>query len=106
MAAPLAAYTGYKYQWRNAGSLKSTVFEATLGAKIIKTEDFSWNALVIFDRIRQKVTQLDIPAFQTGPIGQDADQAFYIREGETFGVIYGSKFLTSLLLMKLQNPIG
>ena len=96
MPAPLAAYYGYKYQWLNAGSLNSKVFEASLDASIMKSKDFSWNATLIFDRIRQTVTKLDIPAFQVGPIGQDADQAFYIREGETFGVIYGSTFLTGL----------
>ncbi len=96
LLAPLPAYYGYQYQWQNAGALESTVFEATLGAKIIKKKDFSWDANLVFDRIRQTVTELNIPAFQTGPIGQDADQAFYIRAGETFGVIYGTTFLTSL----------
>lgn len=96
LQAPLPAYYGYQYQWQNAGSLESTVFEASLGAKIIKSKDFSWDANLVFDRIRQTVTELNIPAFQTGPIGQDADQAFYIRQGETFGVIYGTTFLRSL----------
>ena len=96
LRAPLPAYYGYAYQWRNAGSLESTVFEATLGASIIKKKDFSWNANLVFDRIRQTVTELNIPAYQTGPVGQDADQVFFIREGETFGIVYGSKFLTDL----------
>ncbi|MEA3458692.1 MAG: TonB-dependent receptor, partial [Candidatus Thermoplasmatota archaeon] len=96
MLAILPAYYGFVKQWQNAGALESNVFEATLGAKIMKTKDFSWSATLLFDRIRQTVTELDIPPFQTGPVGQDADQVFYIREGETFGIIYGSEFLTDL----------
>ena len=106
LQAPLPAYYGYQYQWQNAGALESTVFEATLGASIIKKKDFSWTANLVFDRIRQTVTELNIPAFQTGPVGQDADQAFYIRQGETFGIIYGTQWLTSLDDLALQLSDG
>ena len=106
LLATLPSYFGYESQWQNAGSLESTVFEATLGASIVKKKDFSWNANLVFDRIRQTVTELNIPAFQTGPVGQDADQVFYIREGETFGIIYGSKFLTDLADLAPQLATG
>lgn len=107
MLAPLPAFQGgFKYQWRNAGALESRVHEATLSARVFETENFKWRSSIIFDRIRQEVTALDIPPFQTGPIGQDADQVFYIREGEIFGMIYGTYFLRSLDELAQQLPEG
>ncbi len=106
MAVPLPAFYGYKYQWQNAGALRSKVLEGTLGARIMDKENFKWSATLTYDRIRQTVERLDIPPFQTGPIGQDADQAFYIAEGEEFGVIYGSQWLTSLDDLAAQLEAG
>jgi TonB-linked SusC/RagA family outer membrane protein len=97
LLAPQAAHQGgWSKQWVNAGTLSGYTIEATLGANLINKKDFSWNMNIVFDRNRTKITKLDIPAYQTGPEGQDANKAFYIREGETFGVMYGSVFLKSL----------
>jgi len=96
LTATLPAYYGWTSQVQNAGTLASQTFEATLGIQLIKSKDFNWSANIVFDRIRQKVTELTIPDFQTGPIGQDADQAFFIAKGQYFGIIYGNKFVNSL----------
>ncbi len=97
LEAPQASFAnGWNTQWINAGTLESNTVEASLNTKIVTTKDFSWSANIVFDRNRNKITKLDIPAYQTGPQGQEADKAFYIREGETFGVMYGSHFLTSM----------
>ena len=62
----------------------------------IRRKGLTWNMGFVFDRVRTKITKLDVPPFQTGPEGQEADKCFYIREGEVFGAMYGYKFLTSL----------
>ncbi len=59
-------------------------------------KNFTYNIGLIVDRVRTKITQLDVPPFQTGPQGQEANKAFYIREGESFGAMYGYSFLKSL----------
>ena len=97
LEAPQASYAnGWRTQWVNAGTLESNTVEASLNAKIITTKDFAWSANIVFDRNRNKITKLNIPPYQTGPQGQEAYKAFYIREGETFGVMYGSHFLRSM----------
>ncbi len=106
MLAPLPAYFGYPYQWQNAGALESRASEASFAARIIDNDNFKWTSRIIYDRIRQEVTKLDIPPFQTGPVGQDANQAFFIREGEIFGMIYGSYFLRSLDELEAQLGPG
>ncbi len=97
LQAPQASYAmGWSTQWVNAGTLESNTIEASLNAKIVTTADFSWSANIVFDRNRNTITELNIPPYQTGPEGQEAFKAFYIREGETFGVMYGTHFLRSM----------
>lgn len=97
LEAPQASFAnGWRTQWVNAGTLEANTVEASLNARIITGKDFSWSANVVFDRNRNKITKLSIPPYQTGPQGQEANKCFYIREGETFGVMYGSHFLRSM----------
>jgi TonB-linked SusC/RagA family outer membrane protein len=103
LAVPLAVQSGgWSYQVRNAGSLNSKVWESSLNIQVVRKKDFTYNIGLIADRVRTKITQLDVPPFQTGPQGQEANKAFYIREGETFGAMYGYSFLKSLDELALQ----
>ena len=105
--APQAVHAGgWQFRWINGGTIETNVFEATLGANLVRKSNFSWNARLIFDKAQSKITKLDVPAFQTGPEGQEADKLFYMREGEVFGTMYGYHFLTSLEEMEKQLPAG
>ncbi len=107
LAVPLAVQAGgWSYQVRNAGSLNSKVWESSLTIQAVRKKDFTYNIGFVADRVRTKITQLDVPPFQTGPQGQEANKAFYIREGETFGAMYGYSFLKSLDDMALQLAAG
>lgn len=99
--APIASHTGYSEQWQNVGEINSKVWEATVGAKFFSEKALTWDANLVFDHVRQKITRLDVPPFNIGP-----KSAFYFREGEDFAVIYGYKWLTSLEEMALQLPEG
>lgn len=102
LLAPLpVASGGFPYQWLNAGEIESNTYEASLNAKIISKKDFTWDANLIFDRTRQKITKLNIPEYRTGPRG-----AFKIKEGETYGSMYGVDFVRSLEQMQQQLPDG
>ncbi len=83
---------GAENQWVNLdASLDATVFEATLGANIINTNDIRWNAGLVFSRITQDVSRFDNVPIQYGP-----GNAFYLREGERFGTIYGERFARNI----------
>ncbi len=99
--APLPSQYGFPGQWKNVGTLSSDAWEATLTGKIVNRNHFSWSFNLVFDRIRQRVEQLDIPEYTTGP-----RNAFYIKSGETFGIIYGYKWVRSLEEMANQLPAG
>ncbi len=99
--APLPAHLGFPAQWKNIGQLSTQVFEASLGYSLNTNSGFVWTSNVTFDRIRQKIDKLDIPDYTTGP-----RSAFSIKEGETFGVMYGYTWVTSLEQMAVQLPAG
>jgi TonB-linked SusC/RagA family outer membrane protein len=103
LSIPLAVqYGGWPSQTRNAGSLNSKVWESSLNAQIVRKKDLIYNLGFIFDRVRTKITKLDAAPYQTGPQGQEGNKVFYIREGETFGVMYGYSFVKTLDEMAKQ----
>ncbi|ALJ03806.1 hypothetical protein APS56_00960 [Pseudalgibacter alginicilyticus] len=102
LLAPLASHTGgFPYQNVNAGELESRTFEALLDTKIISNTKFNWDLTLTFDRTRQEITKLNIPEYRTGP-----RNTFRIKEGETFGTMYGVDFVRTLDQMQLQLADG
>ncbi|RKY53557.1 MAG: hypothetical protein DRP93_06415, partial [Candidatus Neomarinimicrobiota bacterium] len=100
--APLPSHMGgFPDQWQNIGTLSSRVFEAALNMNLIQNKNLNWTAFVNYDNIRQRVEKLNMPEYTTGP-----RNAFFVKEGETFGVMYGYKWVTSLEDMQNQLPDG
>ena len=89
LLVPLSASRGYSGQWRNAGALESSTTEASLRMSLFRNASASLDIGMVFDRTRQHIAEFEPPAFRGGPMN-----AFYIREGEIFGAMYGDKFLT------------
>ena len=94
LSVPALAYTGYASQWQNAGTLSSNTFEASFDAQVIQRPNFSWSTRLLYDRTRQEITQLDVPAYTYGVAGQNMGSVFYAREGEALGTFYGTQFAT------------
>ncbi|MCC7001362.1 MAG: SusC/RagA family TonB-linked outer membrane protein [Gemmatimonadaceae bacterium] len=91
---PVSAATGFVSQWTNAGTLRGRSHEFLFGAVLAQTNNFFWRANVAFDRTRQKVEALNVAPFLVGPDEGDANtRIFRIAEGETFGVLYGSRWI-------------
>jgi len=89
LQVPFAAFQGFQNQWRNAGTIESKTYEASLDVRILDTEDFSWSGKILFDRSKSKITEMNLPAFQYGVDGQGLGSVFYAREGEEIGTFYG-----------------
>jgi TonB-linked SusC/RagA family outer membrane protein len=92
LLVPLPAYAGFSQQWRNAGTLDSKTFEATLDVQAVQTRDVTWTFKVLFDRTRQEITELNVPAFTYGAYGGNSADLFYARPGEALGTMYGVRF--------------
>jgi TonB-linked SusC/RagA family outer membrane protein len=94
-----AAAGGFRYQWQNAGTLEGKTHEMAFRALLLDRQDLSWRLNITGDRTRQKISQLSVAPFLVGPgygLGSSEDnnkvtRVFKIQEGETFGVIYGTR---------------
>ncbi|HVT86563.1 MAG TPA: SusC/RagA family TonB-linked outer membrane protein [Chitinophagaceae bacterium] len=105
---PLVAFlnNGHSQQWQNAGTVKSNTLELTLGADWVKHKDFSWSTNIVFSRIRQKITSLPIKPYLYGGTDGGGGQMFYIKQGETYGAMYGYDYVRTLDQMSHQLPAG
>jgi hypothetical protein len=92
---------GYNSQYQNAGTVESKTFEMTFDANWMNKGGFTWSSRIVFSRIRQKITELPIPAYNFGSGG-----IFYVKEGETYGSMYGHTWVRSLDVMANQLPAG
>ena len=97
---------GFSSQWQNAGTVKSNTLEFTLAANWVKAKNFSWTTNLVFGRVRQKITELPIAPYSTGGLNGDQGDIFRIQQGETYGAIYGRKFVRTLDEMAQQLPTG
>lgn len=95
LPVPLPAYAGFESQWRNAGTVENTSYEATLDVRLVETQDVSWSARLLFDRTKSEVTEMNLPPFQYGVDGQALGSVYFFREGEEYGTFYGRQAATS-----------
>ncbi len=87
LSVPLAGFFGFGSQVRNAGTLESKTWEGTLQAALIQQRSLGWNVNFVIDQTEQEITELGVPAYRTGP-----GAAFYIRQGEPFGRMWGHRW--------------
>jgi TonB-linked SusC/RagA family outer membrane protein len=92
LPVPLIAAAGFRTQWQNAGTMEGNTWEASLDIPWVRNRDFTFNTRFNYDRSRATITKLDVPPFQYGVGLQALEVAFYAREGERYGTIYGTKF--------------
>jgi len=83
---PLPAASGFTNQWVNAGALDNSSFEVQLVLPVISRRSLNYTSRFTFDRIRSQVSQLGVPAYNTGN--------FRIETGVPYGQIYGRRFIT------------
>ena len=95
LLVPLPASAGFQFQWQNAGTMKGNTWEASLEMPFIRRPDLTFSTRLTMDRSRAKITELTVPPFQYGVNSQALEVAFYAREGERYGTIYGTKWATS-----------
>jgi len=89
LPVPLPSYTGFWIQWRNAGTIESRTWEATLALRLVDGPDLGWSAKLLFDRTRSEISELGVPPFVYGVGGLNMENVFYAREGERVGTLYG-----------------
>lgn len=98
---PLLPVAGYDGQYQNAGTIDASTVEFNVEANLIQQNDFRWDLNLTWQKSKQEITKLTVPAFASGP-----DGLYYIREGEDYGAIYGRDWVRSLEQMEAQLAPG
>ncbi len=103
LAVPLIPFVsdGFTSQWQNAGTVEGNTLEMSLSANWKNKKDFKWNSNIVFAKSEQKITALPIAPYQSGP-----DGLYFIKEGESYGSIYGYTWVETLEQMSNQLPNG
>jgi TonB-linked SusC/RagA family outer membrane protein len=87
--------SGYTTQYQNVGSTRNNGIEIQLGATVMKTQDFSWNANFNISFNKNKIVSLGSQNQFTANSGWFSSTAnpddYMLRVGEEVGTIYGLK---------------
>lgn len=100
LKVPVTPLTGAAFQWQNAGTIQTKVWEASLNADVLNSKDWNWNVGLTFDKIKQKITKLNCTPYMLD------GTRFRIEEDIDFGVLYLDKFARSLNEVANQVPDG
>lgn len=100
LKVPVTPLSGAAYQWQNAGTIQTKVWEATLSADVLNSKDWGLNLGLTFDKVKQKITKLNCTPYMLD------GTRFRIEEGVDFGVLYLDKFARSLDEVANQVPEG
>ena len=98
----LAQSGGFTSQWQNGARIGGRTFELQLNTRVIERPNFSYNFTLTGERSRQKIDELGRAPFRVGSTSQN-QAIFFYKQGETMGVIYGSKWITDPQQLK-DNP--
>jgi TonB-linked SusC/RagA family outer membrane protein len=90
----LAPSTGFATQFFNGGGLRNRGVEVMLQLTPVKTKDMQYVARTIFSLNRSTITDLPVPAFDTGGFGTSLG-AFRIEEGASATQIVGDDGLNT-----------
>jgi TonB-linked SusC/RagA family outer membrane protein len=90
------AASGFGTQWQNAGELTNKTWEFSLNVPIIQKRDLGYSVRFNYDATTSVITRLDMPeTFYSAAGQQGAEQMFKIKQGQTFGSIWGRSFVKS-----------
>lgn len=89
LQANIEPSTGFTTEWQNAGELQNKGIEIGINASVFEGEDFTWDTNINWYKNQSEMTQLNVPAFNTGGFGTSLG-TFRIEEGKSVTQIVGT----------------
>lgn len=93
---PQVAASGYANQWRNAGTIEGTSYEATIQMLLAQRANFNWSATLIADRTTSEITDWKRVCYYN-------DLALRCL-GANLTRMYGDKFIRNAALLPAGVP--
>ena len=100
---PLSATAGFTNQVQNAADVEAKTTEFQLQTRVFDRPNFGYNFSLTADKTSQKILKLGRAPFRVNPEGSQGQDAFYYKEGEPLGIIYGAKWVRTFAELK-ENP--
>jgi hypothetical protein len=82
---PVKAITGFNTQELNTGSIKGNTIEATIQAQLIQRSKFSWEANLVADRSRNRITAFNRSCYTEGILNR--------CENVRLGTFWGQRYI-------------
>ncbi len=84
----------YAFRYVNAGDIENRGIEISIEGTPVLSKSFKWKAGVNYSTNKNKVIKLheELPVFLYGPRGFSSSYAMKLKEGGSFGDIYGKAF--------------
>ena len=95
LRVPQPAFVGFSSQWQNAGEISAQTYEISMRYAPIDTQDMGLQFRLNWDRTRQEITRLDVPAYRQG--------TFFVSEGRPLGEMWGHVLATTCADLE---PVG
>jgi TonB-linked SusC/RagA family outer membrane protein len=95
LQVPQPAFVGFSSQWQNAGEISAQTYEISMRYAPIDTEEMGLQFRLNWDRTRQEITRLDVPAYRQG--------TFFVSEGRPLGEMWGHVLATTCADLE---PVG
>lgn len=94
LTLPSSAGAVFKYYMVNAGQIDNSGIELTVGVTPVMNDNFRWKSSVNFSANKNKVVELhpDLKAFIYGDENFSMSYSMRLKEGGSFGDIYGVKY--------------
>lgn len=99
----LAQSGGFSTQVQNAADVEAKTTEFQLQTRVFDRPNFGYNFSLTADKTSQKILKLGRAPFRVNPEGGQNQDAFYYKEGEALGIVYGTKWIRSYDQI-LDNP--
>lgn len=91
--AAIAPSTGYNTQVLNVGLVSNKGIEVTLGGKVLRIGDFTWDLSVNFAKNRNRVEELNDGNVELTLVPENLTAGLVIRLGEPYGVFKATRTL-------------
>jgi TonB-linked SusC/RagA family outer membrane protein len=97
---------GFSSQWQNAADISAKTIEARFDALVVNRPDLTYSLTLTADRTTQKIDRMNRAPYRVNATGQQNQDMFYYKAGESLGIMYGRSFIRTLDQSLLQNHPG
>ncbi len=99
----LAQSGGFRSQVQNAATVGAKTFEFSLQSNVWDSPDLKYTIGFTADHTTQKIEKLGAAPFRVNATGAQGQDAFFYKEGEPLGIMYGAKWVHDPQQL-LDNP--